>query len=128
MDESDYIQPLSLLFECTTCQQLYQLYIPNRVQAKAVNLGPEEIAYATKLDKELKETGKVENVKRMAKRIGAKFVDASVNEIVQCDCGEVFDLLVYYKKGGHIGCGLLRGPNLREFFEKRKIQRGPGSK
>lgn len=103
MRPEDYRSPLCLIFECVNCGQIYQLYIPKKLQTKELNCVPEIIAKAEQSDKEDRESGAVEKLKRMADRIGAKFINMSVNEVVQCDCGEIYDLLMYYRQGGEVG-------------------------
>lgn len=103
MKPEDYRTPLCLIFECVNCGQIYQCYIPKRIQTKQLNCPPEIIEKAKQSDKEDEESGAIEKVKRMAKHMRAKYVDMSVNEVMQCDCGEVYDLFMYYRQGGEVG-------------------------
>jgi len=94
------LDPSNLIISCRKCGQLYLLYIPHKLEAKELNCSPEEIVKAGKLDDEEKKTGTIEHLKNVAKTIGAKFIDMSVKEMLQCDCGATFDLLAdYYREG-----------------------------
>jgi len=93
------LDPSNLIISCQRCRQLYLLYIPHKLEAKELNYSPKEIVKAEKFDDEEKKAGIREHLKNVAKTMKAKFIDMSVLEILQCDCGITFDPLAdYYRQ------------------------------
>lgn len=92
---------LTLAYQCS-CGEVYIVYVPQKLQTRELGQSLEMIREAEKVDKEERESGWIESIKTDLEDVGAKFIDSSINEVIQCECGEVFDLLVFYREGGVI--------------------------
>jgi len=90
-----------LTYQCS-CEEIYAVYVPQKLQARELGQSLKMIREAEKADKEERESGWIERIKTGLEDVGAKFIDSSINEVIQCECGEVFDLLVFYREGGVI--------------------------
>ena len=82
------------------CGQTYYAYIPKKLMLKEGGFGPEVVKAGAELDEKEHKAGEIETIRKFAEHIGAKFIDARVNRIVQCKCGKTFDVLafIYEKK------------------------------
>lgn len=90
------------------CGRVYSIYVPKEMQFKEMFGDPKMIEEGRLIDKREQEAGEVENARRiMTEEAETEFRDASVNEVIQCECGEVFDVLAFYRE-------------LREKGKKRK--------
>jgi len=89
--------PININHVCQ-CGRKYYLYMPFKMYAKEAGYSPKGIAVAEKIDKEDHTPERMEIQKKIAELYGAEFKDLSVNEIVQCECGKVLDMLAVFAK------------------------------
>lgn len=88
---------LILMLKCS-CGKYYSVYVPKRMLFKERIGTPEAIREGEILDR--RDTNR-EEVKNFAENAqGAKFVDASISDVVQCECGNVLDIVQLVKKRG----------------------------
>lgn len=82
------------------CGEAYYIYVPKELMFKERGFGPQVIKVGRELDEKERKAGEIEIAEKFAERIGAKFIDARANRIVQCKCGKAFDVLafIYEKK------------------------------
>ena len=83
----------STMLKCP-CGKVYHIYIPKRLQHREVFGTPEAAEYRKRIDRLEKEMGKIKWMKYIAERVlGGEWIDASINEVIECECGEVYNVL-----------------------------------
>ena len=80
------------------CGKKYMVFVSKKILITELMGQPERTKEAERWDKEEEKAGEIEMAKEMAKMFGAdEFIDTRVNEVYQCECGKVFDLLAFYR-------------------------------
>ena len=81
------------------CGQPYIVYVPKKlILEEGGGFGPEIIKAAEEIDERERKSGEIEVMKKVAKNIGAKFIDTRVSRVLNCKCGEAYDPLSFLNK------------------------------
>ena len=82
---------LTTPFYCD-CGKVYIIYIPKRMLFREMFKGG-GVKLGTLIDKKERERGEVALAQETAEFSGYEFRDVGINEIIQCECGAVYDVL-----------------------------------
>lgn len=81
------------------CGRVHAVYLSKEMQYREMFDDPKMIEDGKRIDEEERKSGEVEDARRMMMKVtGTKLRDASINEIIQCECGEIFDTLAFFRE------------------------------
>lgn len=80
------------------CGKTYVIYIPKRILFKEIFKGDgvgygSGVVFGKMLDQQETKRGEIELAQEEAELDGYEFRNINVNEVIQCECGAVFDML-----------------------------------
>jgi len=75
-----------------SCGKEYLIYVPRRILYKEIFRGG-GVGLGKLIDEHERDRGEIALAGETAELRGVEFRDISVNEIIQCECGRVFDML-----------------------------------
>lgn len=81
------------------CGRVYSVYLSKEMQYREMFDDPKMIEEGKRIDEEERKAGEVEDARRMImEATGTKLRDTRINEIIQCECGEIFDALAFFRE------------------------------
>jgi len=75
-----------------SCGKEYLIYVPRRILYKEIFRGG-GVELGKMIDEHERGSGEIALAGETAELRGVEFRDISINEIIQCECGRVFDML-----------------------------------
>lgn len=79
-----------------SCGREWLIYVPKRVLFREIfskGMGSNGIRVGKLIDEQEERRGEIALAEEGAELRGVAFRDVSINEIIQCECGRVFDML-----------------------------------